>query len=199
MGLNKPAVVERVIDRLASEVPSASATRRMTAISEQNDRVPDPPDGFDPLERVSNGSAKRSSSIRRPTEGRFAFYDRGPARPNFDAYLLQNSEFMLAYGSWKLKTYPDGAPVPAQRSSAAAGRKKIGDIRKTVTSKPLTNFLPELRSVYFGPTEAFLSWGSRRDSGQNGFARNGLEMAPQPVEKIESRVGNGRARKPRTY
>ena len=50
LGLTKTAVVERAIDRLASEVPSASATRRMAAILEQIDRVPDRPDAFDPVE-----------------------------------------------------------------------------------------------------------------------------------------------------
>ena len=55
LGLTKTAVVERAIDRLANEVPSASATRRMAAILEQIDRVPDRPDAFDPLEWDSSG------------------------------------------------------------------------------------------------------------------------------------------------
>ena len=58
LGLTKTAVVERAIDRLASEVPSASATRRMAAILEQIDRVPDRPDAFDPLEWDSNSLPK---------------------------------------------------------------------------------------------------------------------------------------------
>jgi antitoxin VapB len=58
LGLTKTAVVERAIDRLASEVPSASATRRMAAILEQIDRVPDRPDAFDPLKWDSNGLPK---------------------------------------------------------------------------------------------------------------------------------------------
>jgi antitoxin VapB len=58
LGLTKTAVVERAIDRLASEVPSASSTRRMAAILEQIDRVPDRPDAFDPLEWDSNGLPK---------------------------------------------------------------------------------------------------------------------------------------------
>ena len=58
LGLTKTAVVERAIDRLASEVPSASATRRMAAILEQIDRVPDRPDAFDPLEWDANGLPK---------------------------------------------------------------------------------------------------------------------------------------------
>ena len=58
LGLTKTAVVERAIDRLASEVPSASATRRMAAILEQIDRVPDRPDALDPLEWDTNGLPK---------------------------------------------------------------------------------------------------------------------------------------------
>jgi hypothetical protein len=46
LGLTKTAVVEFAIDRLASEVSSASATGRMAAILEQIDRVPDRPDGY---------------------------------------------------------------------------------------------------------------------------------------------------------
>jgi antitoxin VapB len=58
LGLTKTAVVERAIDRLASEVPGASATGRMAAILEQIDRVPDRPDAFDPLEWDANGLPK---------------------------------------------------------------------------------------------------------------------------------------------
>ena len=58
LGLTKTAVVERAIDRLASEVPSASSTGRMAAILEQIDRVPDRPDAFDPLEWDANGLPK---------------------------------------------------------------------------------------------------------------------------------------------
>jgi antitoxin VapB len=58
LGLTKTAVVERAIDRLASEVPSGSSTGRMAAILEQIDRVPDRPDAFDPLEWASNGLPK---------------------------------------------------------------------------------------------------------------------------------------------
>ena len=58
LGLTKTAVVERAIDRLASKVPSATATGRMAAILEQIDRVPDRPDAFDPLEWDSDGLPK---------------------------------------------------------------------------------------------------------------------------------------------
>jgi antitoxin VapB len=58
LGLTKTAVVERAIDRLASEVPSASSMGRMAAILEQIDRVPDRSDAFDPLEWDSNGLPK---------------------------------------------------------------------------------------------------------------------------------------------
>jgi antitoxin VapB len=58
LGLTKTAVVERAIDRLASEAPSASATGRMSAILAQLDRVPDRSDAFDPLEWDSNGLPK---------------------------------------------------------------------------------------------------------------------------------------------
>jgi antitoxin VapB len=58
LGLTKTAVVERAIDRLASEIPSASATGRIAAILEQIDRFPDRPDAFDPLEWDSSGLPK---------------------------------------------------------------------------------------------------------------------------------------------
>jgi antitoxin VapB len=58
LGLTKTAVVERAIDRLASEVPRAASTGRMAAVLEQIDRVPDRPDAFDPLEWDSNGLPK---------------------------------------------------------------------------------------------------------------------------------------------
>jgi antitoxin VapB len=58
MGLTKTAVVERAIDRLASDVPSAPATGRMAAILEQIDRVPDRPDAFYPLEWDCHGLPK---------------------------------------------------------------------------------------------------------------------------------------------
>jgi len=58
LGLTKTAVVERAIDRLASEAVGASAPGRMAAILEQIDRIPDRPDAFDPLAWDSNGLPK---------------------------------------------------------------------------------------------------------------------------------------------
>jgi antitoxin VapB len=50
LGLTKTAVLERAIDRLASEVPHATASQPMSAILRQLDQIPDRPAGFDPLE-----------------------------------------------------------------------------------------------------------------------------------------------------
>ena len=50
-GLTKTAVVERAIDRLASETQGvADPSGRMDALLAQLDRVPDRADAFDPLE-----------------------------------------------------------------------------------------------------------------------------------------------------
>lgn len=55
-GLTRTAVVERAIDRLASETPGiADPAGRMAALMAQLDRVPDRTDAFDPLEWDSPG------------------------------------------------------------------------------------------------------------------------------------------------
>ncbi len=48
-GLTKTAVVEKAIDRLASETHAAADPGRLTALLAQLDRVPDRGDAFDPL------------------------------------------------------------------------------------------------------------------------------------------------------
>ena len=57
-GLTKTAVVERAIDRLASETQGASDPGRMAALLAQLDRVPDRTDAFDPLEWDAQGLPK---------------------------------------------------------------------------------------------------------------------------------------------
>jgi antitoxin VapB len=57
-GLTKTAVVERAIDRLASETQGAPAPGRMAALLAQLDRVPDRVDAFDPLEWDAQGLPK---------------------------------------------------------------------------------------------------------------------------------------------
>jgi antitoxin VapB len=60
-GLTKTAVVERAIDRLASEtgkVQGAPTPARMAALLAQLDRVPDRVDAFDPLEWDAQGLPK---------------------------------------------------------------------------------------------------------------------------------------------
>jgi antitoxin VapB len=61
-GLTKTAVVERAIDRLASETQGASGPGRkaasMAALLAQLDRVPDRPDAFDPLQWDAQGLPK---------------------------------------------------------------------------------------------------------------------------------------------
>ncbi len=61
-GLTKTAVVERAIDRLASETQGASdpgqSGARMAALLAQLDRVPERTDAFDPLEWGENGLPK---------------------------------------------------------------------------------------------------------------------------------------------
>lgn len=49
-GLSKTAVVERAIDRMASETQGATDPGRMAALLAQLDRVPDLKHAFDPLE-----------------------------------------------------------------------------------------------------------------------------------------------------
>jgi antitoxin VapB len=48
-GLTKTAVVERAIDRLASETQGAAAPGRMAAPLAQLDPIPDRADAYDPL------------------------------------------------------------------------------------------------------------------------------------------------------
>ena len=57
-GLTKTAVVERAIDRLASETIGASDPGRMAALLAQLDCVPDRADAFDPLEWDTQGLPK---------------------------------------------------------------------------------------------------------------------------------------------
>ena len=55
-GLTKTAVVERAIDRLASETPGMSdPAGRIAALLAQLDRIPDRTDAFDPLEWDAHG------------------------------------------------------------------------------------------------------------------------------------------------
>ena len=54
-GLSKTAVVERAIDRLASETQAATDPGRMAALLAQIDRVPDLPDACEPLEWNAQG------------------------------------------------------------------------------------------------------------------------------------------------
>jgi len=57
-GLTKTAVVERAIDRLASETGAGPQAGRMAALLAQLDRVPDRPDAFNPLEWDDQGLPK---------------------------------------------------------------------------------------------------------------------------------------------
>lgn len=57
-GLTKTAVVERAIDRLASETRAAADPGRMAALLAQLDRVPDRADAFDPMEWDAHGLPK---------------------------------------------------------------------------------------------------------------------------------------------
>lgn len=58
-GLTKTAVVERAIDRLASETQAANdpaqKAERMAALMSQLDRVPERADAFEPLEWDEQG------------------------------------------------------------------------------------------------------------------------------------------------
>ncbi len=55
-GLSKTAAVERAVDRLLSEVGSATdGAERMAALLAQLDRIPDRVDAFDPLEWDEHG------------------------------------------------------------------------------------------------------------------------------------------------
>ena len=58
IGLTKTAVVERAIDRLASETQGVAGTGNMAALLAQLDRVPDRADAFDPLEWDAQGLPK---------------------------------------------------------------------------------------------------------------------------------------------
>ncbi len=58
LGLTKTAVVERAIDRLASDTATAPAPERMAAILAQLDRIPDLPDAVEPLEWDADGLPK---------------------------------------------------------------------------------------------------------------------------------------------
>ena len=57
-GMTKTAVVERAIDRLASETQARADPGRMAALLSQLDRIPDRTDGFDPLEWDAQGLPK---------------------------------------------------------------------------------------------------------------------------------------------
>jgi len=57
-GLTKTAVVERAIDRLASEKRSAADSGRMAALLAQLDRVPDRADAHDPVQWDAQGLPK---------------------------------------------------------------------------------------------------------------------------------------------
>jgi antitoxin VapB len=57
-GLTKTAVVERAIDRLASESQASPDAGRMAALLDQLDRVPDRADAHDPLEWDADGLPK---------------------------------------------------------------------------------------------------------------------------------------------
>ena len=54
-GLSKTAVVEKAIDRLASELNVATDTARMSALLSQLDQVPERADRVDPLEWDAQG------------------------------------------------------------------------------------------------------------------------------------------------
>ena len=59
MGMSKTAIVERAIDRLASETHGGSTDAgRMAALLAQLDRVPDRADAFDPLAWDAQGLPK---------------------------------------------------------------------------------------------------------------------------------------------
>jgi antitoxin VapB len=56
LGLTKTAAVERAVDRLLGETAGAlPPDRRLDALLEQFDRIPDRPDAFDPLEWDERG------------------------------------------------------------------------------------------------------------------------------------------------
>jgi antitoxin VapB len=57
-GLTKTAVVERAIDRLASETGAGPQAGRMAALLAQLDRVPDRLDAFNPIEWDDQGLPK---------------------------------------------------------------------------------------------------------------------------------------------
>jgi len=57
-GMSKTAVVERAIDRMASETQGLADTGRMAALLAQLDQVPDRPDAFDPLAWDEQGLPK---------------------------------------------------------------------------------------------------------------------------------------------
>ena len=57
-GLTKTAVVERALDRLASELQTQPDTRRLDALLKQLDRIPDRSDAFNPLQWDEHGLPK---------------------------------------------------------------------------------------------------------------------------------------------
>lgn len=57
-GLSKTAVVERAIDRLASETGRGAGAGRMAALLAQLDRIPDRSDAFDPMDWNAHGLPK---------------------------------------------------------------------------------------------------------------------------------------------
>ena len=54
-GLTKTAVVERAIDRLASETPARGNPEHMAALLDQLEHVPDRADAFEPLQWDAQG------------------------------------------------------------------------------------------------------------------------------------------------
>jgi antitoxin VapB len=58
IGLTKTAVVERAIDRMASEKRSAADSGRMAALLAQLDRIPDRADAYDPVQWDAQGLPK---------------------------------------------------------------------------------------------------------------------------------------------
>jgi antitoxin VapB len=56
--LTKTAVVERAIDRLATETQSGDNPRRLTNLLAQLDQIPDRPDAFEPLDWDAQGLPK---------------------------------------------------------------------------------------------------------------------------------------------
>jgi antitoxin VapB len=58
LSLTKTALIEKAVDRLASESPTPDPRDRIGAILKQADAVPDRADAYDPLEWDENGLPK---------------------------------------------------------------------------------------------------------------------------------------------